>query len=128
VSELILDTDAELSGFIFGSDRDEAVRKVKRLISMGRNSYGHENIHVACNDNQVLGLAVAYSHEDETDSQEARAFLRVMNVREKVKFILFVIPLLEMVMPGDLMPGDFYINNIVVGREYRRQGGRVVSW
>jgi ribosomal protein S18 acetylase RimI-like enzyme len=122
VSGLILDTDIELSAFVFGRDRDRAVGKVKRLISMGRNSYGHENIYVACNGKRILGLAVAYSCEDRADWQEARAFLGVMNACEKMKFILFVVPLLEVVMPGDLMPGDFYISNIVVGSEHRGQG------
>jgi ribosomal protein S18 acetylase RimI-like enzyme len=122
VSKLIFETNKELSGLIFGSDKNKAVHKVKRLISMGSNSYGHENIYVACHDSQVLGIAVAYSLEDKVDWQELRTFLRVMSIHEKVKFIFLIIPFLEIIMPEDLMPGDLYICNIVVGGENRKQG------
>ncbi|MFO7773011.1 MAG: N-acetyltransferase [Dehalococcoidia bacterium] len=122
MSELIVDTDTELSELFFGGDRDRAVRKVKRLISMGRNSYGHENIHVASHDSQVLGVVVAYSHEDKANWSQLRAFLRVMNICDKMRFILLGIPLTEIIMPEDLKPGDIYISNVVVGREYRGRG------
>lgn len=125
VSELIVDTDTELSEFFFGGDRDRAVRKVKRLISMGRNSYGHENIHVASHDSQVLGVVVAYSYEDKASWSQLRelmAFLRVMSICDKMRFILLGIPLLEILMPEDLKPGDIYISNVVVGREHRGSG------
>ena len=116
VSRLIIETDTELSELFFGSDRNKAVHKVKRLISMGRNSY------VACHDSQVLGIVVAYSRDDKVDWPELRTLLGVMDICEKAKFIFLIIPLIEIIMPEDLVPGDLYISNVVVGGEYRRQG------
>ena len=48
--------------------------------------------------------------------------MRVMNICDKMKFIFLGIPLTEVIMPEDLQPGDVYISNVVVGREYRGQG------
>lgn len=122
VAELIFTTDIELSSFIFGGDRDRAVSKIKRLIQIKGSCYAAENIHVADRYRQVLGVIVACSARGTSGSSEQRSLLSVMNAREKAKFIFLVMPLLEILIPEKLKPGELYISNLSVKKEHRSQG------
>jgi len=56
VAELIYEADIDTLNFFFGN-KDGAIEIIEKLVIAGKNTTGHEKIHVVSgNDNQILGI------------------------------------------------------------------------
>ena len=65
VSESIYVTDISLFTTFLDKDRTNAIKKLKKLIIVGKNSYGHEHIYIGEDDNgKVIGILVAFRGDE----------------------------------------------------------------
>lgn len=119
VSGLIYETDTEMYNFFFNR-KENAVKIIKKLLKEGNNSLGHEHTYIITEDNRVLGLLV-YSIGNETSRKEDyRAFFKVLNPWDALKFTIFDI--LDGLILSDLRENDYYLACVAVNENFRGRG------
>ncbi|KAF5089108.1 GNAT family N-acetyltransferase [Methanobacterium aggregans] len=122
VSELIYETDTDLFRIFLDEDRQKAIEKLQKLIVAGRNPYGHENIHVAEDENgQAVGILVAYRGDEIKFRDEAKVYMDTMNFLQFLKLTL-VKPIFDRISASSIKGDDYYIGNIAVNPDVRGKG------
>jgi hypothetical protein len=83
VAELIYGTDGMLFPFLFGQ-RQKAVQKLAKLVSMERNSFSHK--HIAVYDEQgIKGIIIFFSSLKENEDKELNDFIKVFTLPQSKK-------------------------------------------
>ena len=122
VSELIYETDKNLFGTFLDKNPTSAIKKLKNLIMAGKNSYGHEHIYIAQdNDDRIMGILVAFRGEEVTFLEEVKIFSETMNFFDFLKLTL-VKPIYDKITASSIENDDFYIGNLVVANGLRGKG------
>jgi ribosomal protein S18 acetylase RimI-like enzyme len=121
VSELIYETDQNLFSTFLDSKKNEAVKKLKKLIIAGKNSYGYEHIYVAQDDEEIIGILVAFKGDEVSFFEESRIFWDTMNFFDFIKLTM-IKPIYDMITASSIKNEDFYIGNLVVAPKYRGLG------
>ncbi|MGB9936473.1 MAG: GNAT family N-acetyltransferase [Methanobacterium sp.] len=121
VSELIYETDAETFNFYFDSKKN-AAGKIAELIKYGNNTLGFENIYVVTenNRNKVLGILVVSYGEGNSIINEFKVFLKVLNLIDALKFIMFTV--VDSFILADIDDNDFYLASVAVDEGFRGKG------
>lgn len=122
VSKLIYDTELELFRFLFGSNEDKAQKNIQKLIIEGKNSFGHDKIHVVSDeDDNVLSILVSYSGSEIDIIDEIKAFFKVMGIIDFLKIVI-IGPILIKLLTTDKSDDDYYLSNISVAEEHQGKG------
>jgi ribosomal protein S18 acetylase RimI-like enzyme len=122
VSELIYETDKNLFITFLDRKQNNAVKKLKKLILAGKNSYGYEHVYVAQNDSgEMIGILVAFRGDEISFIQESKIFWDTMNFFDFVKLTI-IKPFYDKITASSIKGQDFYIGNLVVAPEYRGHG------
>ncbi|MTK63417.1 MAG: GNAT family N-acetyltransferase [Methanobacterium sp.] len=122
ISEMIYETDQNLFGTFLDKEPVKAVAKLKKLIEAGKNSYGHEHIYIAEDENGAIqGVLVAFRGDDIGFIQEAKIFKTTMNFKDFFK-LTFIKPVYDSLTASSIRDDDFYIGNLVVSANLRGKG------
>lgn len=122
VSKLIYETDKNLFKKFLDKNHKTAIEKLKKLIIEGKNSYGHENIYIAENENNgLIGVIVAFRGDEITFVNEIKVYWNCMNFRDFVKLTL-IKPLYDKISASSIERDDFYIGNLAVINSMRGKG------
>lgn len=122
VSELIYETDKDLFRIFLDKNRSKALKKLKKLIVAGKNPYGHENIHVAEDeDGKAMGVLVAYRGDEIKFMDEVRVYRDAVNFLQFLKLTLLK-PIFDRISASSIDADDYYIGNIAVNPEVRGKG------
>jgi ribosomal protein S18 acetylase RimI-like enzyme len=122
VSKLIYETELSLFTPLIGKNEDEAVNNLNNLIKAGNNSFGHENIHVAADDDEnVLGILVAFSGRQTSLWNDFKAFSKVLSLKEFLKYIVKGTIINEL-LTANVRENDYYLSNVGVDTQFRGQG------
>lgn len=122
VSKWIYETELEIFLPLIGKKELEAIENIKKLIKSKNNVFSHENIHVATDeDENVLGILVAFTGTDVSYGGELRAYY---NILDTISFINFLIKgtLIDKWLTSSAGKEDYYLSNIAVDSNYRGQG------
>lgn len=123
ISGLIYESNQEILKYIFGKNKEKAQKKIKKLIQIGKNHYGYENIYVAYDDNIMVGFFIGYTGKEQNDRQkntDGLTFLKLMKVYGLIKYKLFIRPLFMKVTLVDVEKDDFYIDYILTDKNYEK--------
>jgi len=122
ISEMIYETDQNLFGTFLDKDPAKAVSKLKMLIESGKNSYGHEHIYIAEDENgSIQGVLVAFRGDEIGFFQEAKIFRTTMTFKDFLK-LTFLKPVYDRLTASSIQGDDFYIGNLVVSANLRGKG------
>lgn len=122
VSTLIYETELELVKSLFGKNQEKAQKNIKKLIYAGKNSFGHDKIHVVAGENEnVLGILVSYSGDEIKVSDDTKSFLKAMGIIEFLKLALIGLILYKL-LAADIKHDDYYLSNISVDKTHRSKG------
>jgi len=122
ISEMIYETDNNLFSIFLDKDPAQAVAKLKKLIESGKNSYGHEHIYIAEDDNgNIQGVLVAFRGDEIALVEEAKIFWATMTFKDFLK-LTFIKPVYDRLTASSIQGDDFYIGNLVVAANLRGKG------
>ena len=122
VSELIYETDISLFTTFLDKDRINAIKKLKKLIIAGKNSYGHEHVYIGEDDNnKVMGILVAFRGDEINYLEEITIFNHEMKFLNFLK-LSFIKPIYDKITASSIEKDDLYIGNLVVVDGLRGQG------
>ena len=122
VSELIYETDISLFTTFLDKQRFNAIKKLKKLIIAGKNSYGHEHIYIQEDDNgKVMGILVAFRGDEIKYLEEFMIFKDKMEFLNFLKLSL-VKPIYDKITASSIENDDLYIGNLVVADGLRGKG------
>lgn len=121
VAQLIYQTDAQILPFVFGKDEKKAVRRIEKLIRMGRNTFGSEHLTVLTEKNFVQGILVGFTAKEKQGFREKTVFPRVFGVFGSIR-LLFVMTVLGNLISLHFEPYDYHISNLSVRADCRGKG------
>lgn len=118
---LIYETDAETFNFYF-KNRQNATKRIKKLIKSGKNNLGHENIYIVTEKDKkrIFGLLVASKGSEEDIKRDFKTYFKTLNPYDALKFVLFDI--VDNMILADLDDYDFYVGAVAVNEDCRGKG------
>lgn len=121
VASLIYETDAHTFNFYFKT-KENATKKIKKLVKAGKNNLGHENIYVVTGENQklIFGLLMASTGDKEDIKRDFKTYFKILNPYDALKFVLFDI--VDKMILADLDDHDFYLGAVAVNENCRGKG------
>ena len=120
VSEIIYEADAETFDFFFGN-KENASQKLGKLVSIGDNNLGYQQIYVVTNDDhQIMGVMVYSAGEKIGTMHELKVLFRNFNILDSVRFIM--IEIIDSIFLSRLEKDDFYYAIVAVDEHFRGQG------
>lgn len=121
VASLIYETDARTFKFYFKT-KENATKKIKKLINAGKNNLGHENIYIVTKEDEkeIFGLLMASKGSEESIKRDFKTYFRTLNPYDALKFVLFDI--VDNMILSDLDDHDFYLGAVAVNEDCRGKG------
>ena len=120
VSELIYEADAETFDFFFGNQRN-ASDKLGKLVEVGDNNLGYQQIYVVTNDDQeIVGVMVCCAGDKMGNIHELKVLFANFNLMDSLRFIM--VEILDSLFLSSLEEDDFYYAIIAVDENARGQG------
>ena len=120
VSKLIYETELEVFRSLLGKEEDEVTQNIKRLIKLGNNSLGHENIHVVKHAN-VIGILVSFSGKETSLWKDFKAYFKILNFNKFLKYMVKGTAISEL-LTTSVGRNDYYLSNVAVDPTFRGQG------
>lgn len=125
VSGLIYESNEEILKYAFGKNRKKAQKKIEKLVQIGKNHYGYENIYVAYDGQRITGFFIGYTGQEQEDrlkNTDSLTFLKLMLAYGIIKYKLFIRPLFMRISLVDIKKDDFYVDGILIDENYRDAG------
>ncbi|AXV37513.1 MAG: GNAT family N-acetyltransferase [Methanobacteriaceae archaeon] len=120
VSELIYETDTDLFDFFF-RDKENAAKKIEKLVRAGNNGLSFERIMVVIDNNKEVQGVLVYSCGDEAKKMDEFKVLREnLNLWDVLKFT--IMEWWDSHFLADLNEEDFYLACVAVDEEARGKG------
>jgi ribosomal protein S18 acetylase RimI-like enzyme len=120
VSELIYEADAETFDFFFGNQRN-ASEKLGKLVGVGDNNLGYQQIYVVTNDDhEIVGVMVYCAGDKMGNIHELKVLFANFNLMDSLRFIM--VEILDSLFLSSLEEDDFYYAIIAVDENARGQG------
>lgn len=118
VAELLYETDRTILNFFYGN-KANASRILEKLIRLGENNLGHENIYVVTQDEVVTGVLL-YFGGNHHKLGELKFLFKNLNLVDAIRFLL--IDLKDSLILSHLEKCDFYLAGVAVHEKFRGQG------
>jgi len=123
VSSLIYHTDEGLFSILFGRDIAKAKRDIEKMVRIGNNSFGKENIYVCIDEEGIVqGLLIAYDGETKSKMDDEKAFRQVFPFRKVLWLGIIDAILLSRIVTNKFPKKELYISNVSVSAESRGKG------
>jgi ribosomal protein S18 acetylase RimI-like enzyme len=125
ISGLIYESNEEILKYAFGKNKEKAQKKIEKLIQIGKNHYGYENIYVAYDGQRITGFFIGYTGQEQEDRRkdtDSLTFLKLMHAYGIIKYKLFIRPLFMRISIVDMGKDDFYMDGISIDENYRNAG------
>jgi ribosomal protein S18 acetylase RimI-like enzyme len=122
VSTLIYDTEPFVFSLFFGKNKKKGLARIKRLVKAGSNSFGHDVIYLAVEDDQILGLTIFYTGKDINEHTEYQVFSQELGNFGVLRLWFYEKILIGRLLTMTLDEYDLYISNICVDEHYRGRG------
>ncbi len=122
VSGLLYESNRKILRYAFGKNKKIAQKRIEKLVRIGKNHYGYENIYVARDGKKIAGFFVGYTGQEQDERRKNTdflTFLKLMHAYGIVKYKLFVRPLFMKISLVDMKKDDFYIGGILIDKNYR---------
>jgi len=120
VSELIYETDTDLFDFFF-RDKENAAKKIEKLVRAGNNGLSFERIIVVTENNEEVQGVLVYSCGDEAKKMDEFKVLRKnLNLWDVLKFT--IMEWWDSHFLADLNEEDFYLACVAVDEKARGKG------
>ena len=122
VSKLIYETELTIFKQLLGKDEKDATENIRNLVELGNNYFGHENIHVASDENENMkGILVSFSGKETSLWNDLKAYFKVLNFYDFLKCAVKG-TLINESLTASLGKDDYYLSNIAVDPQYRGHG------
>ncbi|MDD1774854.1 MAG: GNAT family N-acetyltransferase [Methanobacterium sp.] len=118
VAELLYETDQSIFNFLYGN-KANAAKILEKLVSLGGNNLGHENIYVVTQNEMVIGVLL-YFGGNHHKFGELKFLFKNLNPVDAFRFLL--IDLKDSLILSHLNKCDFYLAGVAVDEEFRGQG------
>ena len=118
VAELLYEKDHTIFNFLYGNKSNSA-KILEKLVVLGNNNLGHENIYVVTQNELVIG-ALLYSPGDHGKLGDLKFHFKNLNIVDAFRFLL--IELKDSLILSHLKKCDFYMAGIAVDEKFRGQG------
>jgi len=122
VADLIFETEPELFSLLFGKNKDNALSKIKRVVQVGSNSFGHDYIYLALDKNQILGLVLFYKGNDIDKKIESDKFSEALDFFSLLRQFFLEKTLINRLLSKNLDEKELYISNVCVDKNNRGKG------
>jgi len=122
VAELIFDTEPTVFSLLFGKNKDKALYRIKNVVKIGKNSFGHEHIYLAFEGGQIFGLTVIYSGDEIDLKVESDKFSEALDFFGRLRLFFYEKVLLDRLLITKIEKNDLYISNVCVDKEKRGKG------
>ena len=122
VADLIFETESELFSLLFGKNKDKALSRIKRVVKAGGNSFGHDNIYLAIDKNQILGLILFYKGNDIDKKIESDKFSEILDFPSLLRLFFFEKTVISRLLTKNLDEKELYISNVCVDKNSRGKG------
>jgi ribosomal protein S18 acetylase RimI-like enzyme len=120
VAGLIYETDRGSFDFYF-KNKENAVDKIRKLVDVGKNNLGHENIYVVTDiENQVYGVLVISIGDGHNFKHHLRLYFKTFNFINALKFVLF--DFVDHLFLAKLDEDDLYLASVAVDYNCRGKG------
>ena len=118
VAELLYETDHDIFNFFYQNKANTA-HKLEKLIILGDNNLGHENIYVVTQNELVIGVLLYFSGNHHKLG-ELKFLFNNLNIIDAFRFLL--IDLKDTLILSHLEKCDFYLAGVAVDEKFRGQG------
>jgi ribosomal protein S18 acetylase RimI-like enzyme len=118
VAELLYETDRTIFNFFYQNKANTALI-LEKLVRVGKNNLGHENIYVVTQNGVVIGVLL-YFKGDHHKFRELKFLFNNLNFIDAFRF--FLIDLKDSLILSHLKKCDFYVAGVAVDEEFRGQG------
>jgi ribosomal protein S18 acetylase RimI-like enzyme len=122
VTDLIFETEPHLFSLLFGKNKTKAFNRIKKIIRVGKNTFGHENIYLAIEDDQILGLTIIIKGNEIDSKIESEKFSEALDFFGLIRLIFIEKFLLDRLLKTVLEKNDLYVNNVCVDKDHRGKG------
>jgi ribosomal protein S18 acetylase RimI-like enzyme len=102
------------------NNKKNAVKRIEKIINARNNCYGHEKIYVVNEGNQVYGVLVTSTSEEEDIINDFKVYLRTLSLKDTIKFILLEI--VDWIFLAKLKGHDYYLSAVAVAIGCRGKG------
>ena len=101
---------------------------IRKLILLGNNFVGHENIYVSLDKEYITGLCIGYRGKSGAELRTLLALLLRFRLNDLFNQLIVNSSMLDSGHAPGLEPTDFYISLVAVEENHRRQGigGRLI--
>jgi ribosomal protein S18 acetylase RimI-like enzyme len=120
--DLIIETEPSLFYLLFGRRGDKALSRIKNIVSAGKNSFGHDYIHLAIDKEKILGITTFYMANEIDKKVESEKFSKALDVLGLIRLNFYVKILINKLLTTKLEDKDLYIGNICVDKNSRGMG------
>ena len=118
VAELLYETDRRIFNFFY-RNKANAAKIVEKLVRLGENNLGHENIYIVTQKEEVIGVLL-YFAGDHHKLGELKFLFKNLNFIDALRF--FLIDLKDSLILSHLEKCDFYLAGVAVDEKFRGQG------
>ena len=122
VADLIYETEPELFSLLFGSPKEKAVERIKKVVVAGGSSFGHEHISLAVDSGDILGLTVGYRSKDINKEGERNKLSSILGFFGVVRLWFVDVLIVSRLLTQQLKDNEWYISNICVEKSKRGKG------
>jgi len=122
VANLIYETDRGLFELLFGKQKNNALQKIKALITQEENSFSYHYITVAVINQEIQGILIGYTGEDINSKKQSDEMWTALGLTSALRLAFIDKMLLQSLLTTHLSAQDFYISNLCVHKEARGKG------
>lgn len=118
VAELLYETDRTILNFFY-RNKTNAAQILEKLVNLGENKLGYENIYIVTQNEVVIGVLLYFegSHHELGD---LKFLFKNLNIIDAFRFSL--IDLKDSFILSHLNKCDFYLAGVAVDEKFRGQG------
>jgi len=122
VADLLFETEPELQSLLFGKNKDKALSKMVNIVKAGKNTMGHENIYLATESNQILGLTCFFIGDEIDSKVESVRIKKAIGLFSFLRIAFYDKTLLKKLLTATIGENNLYIANVSVEKNNRGQG------
>jgi GNAT superfamily N-acetyltransferase len=122
VVDLIIETEPGFFYLLFGNNKDKSFLRIKNIVSVGKNSFGHEFIRIAKDRGMILGITTFYLGNEIDERVESKKFSEALDLLGLLRLIFFEKTLIKKLLTTNICKRELYIGNICVDTNSRGKG------
>lgn len=119
VVQLIFETEPAVFSIYFGKNKKKCLSRIKKIVKVGKNSFGYDFIFLAMENNQILGLCIFYRGNDIDLDVESKKFYEAIGKFGVTRLYLYEKILFSRILTKDINTSDMYISNVCVDKANR---------